>query len=283
MIYAHLQKGDGMSTPRPWLRSQVRWLQKALNADGAGLKADGFFGNATDKALRAFQRAHSLTEDGSAHAETRRILIEVLRGKMGLALQMVSNLMPGFRGDPDFVHLLEGHQGKPYWPGGESGVTLDPGVDLGQLELQRVRGLFGTKLSHPQWLAVEGVLGLRGEAARDALAADLVLQGIRISHKDADEMLIFALRPYWQGISSRFSALTGETVPPVVQTVLLSLAYNRGHGNAGLEPLAEPLAQADWRGLAQRVGAMQQDHQLEGIRTRRRQEAALILDSLEPA
>ena len=46
---------------------------------------------------------------------------------------MANDKMEGFRGDLSWVHAREGHAGKAYWPGGVSGVTLDPGVDLGHV------------------------------------------------------------------------------------------------------------------------------------------------------
>ncbi len=57
---------------------------------------------------------------------------------------------------------------------------------------------------------------------------------------------------------------------------MLSLAYNRGVFNRGLEPLGEMLRGRDWAGVADAVGSMQQNHKLQGIRVRRQQEAALI-------
>ena len=52
----------------------VKSLQQQLNAQGAGLKADGEFGAKTDKALRAFQRRKGLEQDGVAGASTQKQL-----------------------------------------------------------------------------------------------------------------------------------------------------------------------------------------------------------------
>ena len=68
-------------------------------------------------------------------------------------------------------------------------------------------------------------------------------------------------------------------MPPAVHTALLSLAYNRGPNNRDLAQLAEPLQAGAWPRIGNLIAAMQQDHQLEGIRRRRREEGALVLAS----
>lgn len=55
---------------------QVRQLQQTLNALGwACGSADGVYGAKTAAAVRAFQRAHGLREDGAAGPETRAVLL----------------------------------------------------------------------------------------------------------------------------------------------------------------------------------------------------------------
>lgn len=53
----------------------VEWLQLMLNEeDGAGLKIDGNFGQATEDALKHFQKAHGLTADGVCGPKTWSVL-----------------------------------------------------------------------------------------------------------------------------------------------------------------------------------------------------------------
>ena len=216
---------------------------------------------------------------------TWKELDEPISRALGPQLQRIAKNLRDFDGDPDWVHLLEGHKGRPYWPEGASGVTLDPGIDLGHADSAFVAKLiddhYGALMSAAQRSAVNAVIGIKGDEAKKALAADAVLKSIRIDREHADEVFPSAAKPYWEAISGRFAALADPETPPSVQTALLSLAYNRGAGNRHLEPLGAMLAAGDWVAAANKIGAMQQDHKQKGIRRRRREEAALIRAELE--
>lgn len=186
--------------------------------------------------------------------------------------------LPGFRGDLSWLHAREGHKGRPYWPQGVSGVTLDPGLDLGHADVALVESLVRQMISPEDWSALRAVLGLKGTEARAALANSPLIRSIRISRETAARLLPVVARPYWLNILRRFPALIGA--PPCVHTALLSLAYNRGSGNRALEVLRRPIEDRDWRAVGGIIRAMQQDHQQQGIRRRRRLEGDLILDAL---
>ncbi len=186
--------------------------------------------------------------------------------------------LPGFRGDLAWLHERESHAGRPYWPGNISGVTLDPGLDLGHASVNLVERVVRPLLTAEQWAAVWKVLGLKGQKARQALKSSPLLQSIRMSREVAAELLPVVALPYWLAIVKRFPSL--RDAPPAVQTALLSLAYNRGPGNGGLEVLTKPLEAGDWRAVGVTIRAMQQDHAQKGIRSRRRLEGELILANL---
>lgn len=191
--------------------------------------------------------------------------------------------MQNFRGDLKWIHQWEGHIGKPYWAKGNSGVTLDPGVDVGYAEWPLVERTYRDLLRADQLEDLRRAAGRRGEAAelflKEANAARSPLTTIRISRDQADQLFGFVAEPYWQHISSRFPALLRDTTPPTVQTALLSLAYNRGPGNKDLEQLRDPLKNGAWRQVGEAISAMQQNHSLAGIRRRRQEEGKLILQS----
>lgn len=184
--------------------------------------------------------------------------------------------LPGFLGDAEWVHAQEGHAGGAYWPAGQSGVTLDPGVDLGYVSIHDVAEWFKGILSFQQLYALERVQGVTGQNAKNRLDADPVLKAIRITRPQAGKVFPVVAKKYWTGITRRFPKLLEPNVPPEVHTAFLSLAYNRGFGNKGLEVLRAPLNAQNWPELAAAVANMQQDHALAGIRRRRQEEGALI-------
>lgn len=191
----------------------------------------------------------------------------------------MSKLLQGFRGNVAWVHAQEDFKGAKscYWPGGSSGVTLRPGVDLGHANLGLVRDNYQERLTPVQWEAVVGAVGVRGSEARDLLANDPRLRSIRISYEDGTALFPIVAIPYWKGVLRVFPSILRDLVPSSVHTVFLSLAFNRGYANKELRELSAPLEVGDWRRLASIIGNMQQDHKIETIRKRRKQEALLIL------
>lgn len=266
-----LQLRDGFSDTSPQLRDAVKQLQQALKKAGYIVGGDGLFGQGTQTAVKQFQKARGLRADG--------IVGTVTWGAVGGRSKPAARLK-GFRGDLSWVHAREGHAGRVYWARGASGVTLDPGIDLGYVSLSILQKAYKPLLPPDQYAAVKKARGIRGKEANAALKNDPVLQKIKISRAQADTIFQFAAIPYWDAIAERFPALKAKDTPGSVQTVLLSLSYNRSSKNRGLGVLAKPLEEKNWAKVAELVGSMQQDHKLEGIRKRRKMEGALIRKAL---
>jgi GH24 family phage-related lysozyme (muramidase) len=182
--------------------------------------------------------------------------------------------LPKFRGDLEWVHQWEGHRGRPYWPGGASGITLDAGFDLGYADPDLFKEAYADVLSPAEIDTCLAYLGVRGTEAREYLANDPTLRSIRVSEEEAATVFPYVAESYWLNIAERFSTLS--SAPGPVQTALLSLSINRGPGNRDLSVLRKPLAREDWDGLASRIRRMQDDHPLRGIQIRRDEEAELI-------
>jgi peptidoglycan hydrolase-like protein with peptidoglycan-binding domain len=257
----------------------IERLQLALHDAGFDVDFDGMFGPGVERAVRAFQEAKGLKVDSVVAEKTWGALAQC--SKYGRPLELdLSETLPGFRGDMAWIHRWEGHAGKPYWPGAASGVTLDPGLDLGHAAPELIAKAFGSRLSSDQLAAVHKVLGIRGEEAKSALKETPGLDSIRVLRTTATEIFPFVAQPYWRTLCKRFESLVEPSTSSAVQTAMLSLGYNRGAHNKALAILKEPIANGQWQEVGKIIGAMQQDHSLDGIRRRRRAEGELIISAL---
>jgi Putative peptidoglycan-binding domain-containing protein len=82
----------GQGSNSDWPRSTVRSLQYLLNARGAHLVVDGFFGPRTDAAVRSYQRTHGLVVDGIVGARTwSALIVTVQRGSVGPAVKALQD------------------------------------------------------------------------------------------------------------------------------------------------------------------------------------------------
>lgn len=269
-----LRPGDGFKRQRPEMRNDVKKLQKLLVKAGYGGDTDGFFGERTEKAVKAFQSDKCIEADGIVGSNTWNALERY--EAQDPVVPDESDLLKGFRGELTWVHAREGYAGRAYWPGGESGVTLDPGIDLGYAAPELVEKLYAGLLNSDQFKAVRDVLGVKGKAAEKALSSNPLLKSIKISKAQSDEIFPHAAKPYWDAISKRFKTLSDKDIPSSIQTVMLSLSYNRGAHNRALEELKKPIGEKNWKKVAELIGVMQQDHKLAGIAKRRQMESELI-------
>ncbi len=265
MAHRLLRKGDGLGKRKDKdLVDLVRKLQRLLN-----VHEDGMFGPDTETGVLCFQKDNHLDADGLVGSRTWEKL-ESKETSSPLELKY-------FHGDLNWVHAQEGHAGKVYWPGGHSGVTLDPGVDLGHIDASLFDDAYKSLLSPEAINACRCVLGLKGEAAKAAMHnLSSAFSSVQISRQIAAGIFPFIADPYWRKISKRYPPLTQDQCPGEVQTALLSIAFNRGASNPKLSVMDNAILSKNWIMLADVIGNMQQDHKLKGIRLRRQQEAQLI-------
>jgi GH24 family phage-related lysozyme (muramidase) len=133
----------------------------------------------------------------------------------------------------DFLTKVETVQQHPYWPGGNSGVTLGIGWDLGQhnrVELQ----LAWAALSADSLERLEAAAGKKGAAAQALIPQ---LKSIEVPADVSKQVLSTSLdKYYYPFVTNQFSGL--KELPTEAQVVLISLVFNRGV-SMGHEP--------DWR------------------------------------
>jgi hypothetical protein len=123
----------------------------------------------------------------------------------------------------DFLVAAEDLPAHPYWPGGESGITIGVGWDLGQhSESEFLRSWAGLELATLRQL--KAAIHKRGHAAEVVvpqlkaidLPRNLSLSVFRSSLEDSYYPMTLRLFP---GV---------ETLPTEVQVALLSVVFNRG-------------------------------------------------------
>lgn len=142
--------------------------------------------------------------------------------------------------DWTFISQFEGGQKlEGYFPGGNSGVTVATGVDIGQRNMIDLNRL---NLSPDLKKKLEPYLGVKGEAAR-RLLADLPL---KISKMDADQLdqnikrdvLGMFERLYDQEVMGKPGLVRFSQLPREIQTVIASPLWQYGPHikNPGIAP-----------------------------------------------
>ena len=186
--------------------------------------------------------------------------------------------LKGYKGSIKWIHDREGHAGKVYWPGGLSGVTLDPGFDLGYNTSTDLYTYYTKPLNTHELQILEESIGIKGYQAKQIVLSGKY-NGISISEDQALEIFPELLDSYWMALTHIWPEILDGT--DGVHTAMLSLVYNRGVSNSKvIIELNDSIRNKNWKEVGEKIMNMQQNHSLNGIRIRRRMEGKLILDSL---
>ncbi len=172
---------------------------------------------------------------------------------------------------------------KPTFPGGESGVTIGIGYDLGYNSMRQIdkdwRGYI-PDLSLEKLLVVAG---FKGNTAKQAVSG---VRRIKIPLRAAEHVFYKATLPH-------YAAMTRKAYPGVeklfsdAQSALLSLVFNRGTRMSGssrkeMKALQPLVAAQDYSGMAQQIKAMKrlwEGKNLDGLLKRRDEEAKMIAEA----
>jgi len=127
----------------------------------------------------------------------------------------------------NLIKSFEGCAPNPEWPGGDSGITLGYGCDIGVDP--KSLSAWQNYLSAGDLKRLEAVKGLTGQAARKALAS---VKSIAIHGDDAEAVFVDYTLP--SEITTTLKYFPGsEKLPPDSFGALVSLVYNRGPGVEG--------------------------------------------------
>jgi hypothetical protein len=169
---------------------------------------------------------------------------------------------------------------RPTWPGGNSGVTIGIGYDLGQNAKATIRDDWSGQIPDADLDELLGAAGVTGQAAQSLVGQ---LNHIIIPFKSASE--VFHCRTLPRFARQTRKAYPGvEALPADAEGMLLSLVYNRGPKMTGptrTEMKAiQPLVQAgDLQGIAVQLRSMKRLWDIKvlpGLHARRDREAELI-------
>lgn len=168
----------------------------------------------------------------------------------------------------------------PVWPGGQSGVTIGIGYDLGHTAPTQIEKDWRGHITDADLAKLLTVAGKKGETAKQARAS---VRHVEVPFEAAKEVFYTSTLPRFAQITRR--AYPGvERLPADAQAALLSLVYNRGASKSGasrremkaIEPLVED---GDLGGIAEQIRAMKRlwvGKGLPGLLRRRDEEADLI-------
>jgi hypothetical protein len=242
-----------MPTMSPQVSQRLRRIQSAL-----GVTADGMLGPETLTALEARLDL----------AATRKIISLTCSRK---SLELILQFEIGSRAQYERLYS------RPTWPGGESGVTIGIGYDLGFTSKQQIEADWDPYFEKPERSALAAVQGAKGAAA------DQLARGLR----NINVPLAAAEPVFYSSTLPRFAKITRDAFPGVeklpldAQGALLSLVFNRGASFTGdrrseMRAIREELAAgSSLARIAEQLEAMQRLWpDARGLRDRRVREAA---------
>jgi len=184
---------------------------------------------------------------------------------------------------PKAFKLIVDHEGinQPgKWPGGQSGITIGYGYDLGYRTLMEFTRDWTGKLSGTTMQRLASVIGKRGDNAR---IASLSLADIRIPQAASADVLRANTIP-WAIAETRRVFPGVERLPEDVAGALVSLVFNRGGGMQGdtrreMRAIQRAVLTGDLREIAAQLRAMKRlwvGKGLDGLLRRRDDEARLV-------
>jgi hypothetical protein len=173
---------------------------------------------------------------------------------------------------------------KPIWAGGDSGVVIGLGYDVGYVtEKQFFSDWDGLNLNFIH--ALRKVVGIKGESVKTMLRGE-ILQ-VRIPYNFAYDVFVTKSLPkYYKMTKDIYPEL--DNLNEDTRGALVSMIYNRGNKLEGetrkeMRSIVDLVAKSDYEGIAdqiERSKRLWENVGLDGLVKRREEEADLILNSI---
>jgi GH24 family phage-related lysozyme (muramidase) len=171
---------------------------------------------------------------------------------------------------------------KAIWPGGQSGVTIGIGYDLGYATAAQITKAWKDELTADELNQYLAVAGKTGPKCQDLLPG---LKLIKVPYEKAYRVFYKNTLPEFAGTTKKTYPGT-EKLPPDAQGALLSLIYNRGGSLKQSDPRRQEMiaikplvAAGDLAGIAAQIRSMKRlwnKAEMPGLHARREQEAKLV-------
>lgn len=183
----------------------------------------------------------------------------------------------------------ERHYTHPEWPGGQSGVTIGIGYDLGYATTQKVAADWKRFVDPSMLMTMQSCCGKTGTTAKGMLAS--VKSRIEIPWQAAYDVFINRDIPQWTLTCLKALGPNFNLLNSTCQGVLISIAYNRGAGgfNSSTDRNREMLAIHNAvkaqnftviPGLIDSMARLWVGTSVAGVATRRHREATLFRKGL---
>lgn len=174
----------------------------------------------------------------------------------------------------------------PTWPGGDSGVTVGIGYDLGQEQRETIIMDWTGNVNLNFVSLMANLAGITGESAKLKITG--LVKGIVIPYSAAYEVFVNNTLPRYCKIALRtYPGL--DKLNPDTQGAIVSLIYNRGSKLTGdsrteMAELVPLIQNADYSGIADAIERMKRvwigKEGMAGLIERREVEAKIVTDSL---
>lgn len=195
------------------------------------------------------------------------------------AIQLIINHEIGGRA------VYEKRYNRPIWAGGESGVTIGFGFDMGYTTDKQFMLDWSGNLNLNFINALRPTIGVKGPQAKTMLKGEIL--NVRISYNTAYEVFVKSSLP-------RYYAMTKKIYPNMdllnedTQGALVSVVYNRGNkleGDSRIEmrSIVDLIALQDYEGIADQIEKSKrlwEGKGLDGLVLRREAEADIVRDSI---
>lgn len=180
----------------------------------------------------------------------------------------------------DLILSFEGMGQPKQWPGGESGVTIGFGYDLGYVTAAQFQEDWGDQLPAEVMTKLKTAIGLKGIPAKNKAAT---LKDVKIDR--APSLVVFTERTVPQYEAQTRAAFPGfDALPTDAQGALVSLVFNRGASMKGdrrteMRAIRDAVPSGDLQEIADQLRKMKRlwvGQGLDGLLRRRDAEADMV-------